>query len=63
MPETWQTRPPYRKPGQPSVERAAFQGKLRGACHCGRIVYWLSKDAPLASKYCHCNDCKVLHGE
>ncbi|KND89954.1 hypothetical protein TOPH_05365 [Tolypocladium ophioglossoides CBS 100239] len=60
--ETWQTDPPYQQPDRPSVERAAFRRKLRGACHCGRIVYWLSKDEPLASKYCHCNDCKVLHG-
>ncbi|POR38502.1 Uncharacterized protein TPAR_01282 [Tolypocladium paradoxum] len=55
--EMWQTRPPYQQPDETSAERAAFHRKLRGACHCGRVVYWLSRDRPLASKYCHCSDC------
>ncbi|KAH6604498.1 hypothetical protein Trco_006205 [Trichoderma cornu-damae] len=54
--EPWKTQPPYQKPDQ------AFRKVLQGVCHCGKVKYWLSKDSPLASKYCHCNDCKVIHG-
>ncbi|KAL7796092.1 Mss4-like protein [Trichoderma ceciliae] len=54
--QTWKTKPPYQKP------RQTFIKELQGACHCGRVKYWLSKDCPLASKYCHCNDCRVIHG-
>ncbi|KAH8122609.1 hypothetical protein ACSS6W_004369 [Trichoderma asperelloides] len=54
--QNWKTKPPYQKPDQ------SFNKVLQGACHCGQVKYWLSKDGPLASKYCHCNDCKVIHG-
>ncbi|PON24249.1 hypothetical protein TGAM01_v206937 [Trichoderma gamsii] len=54
--QTWKTKPPYQKPDE------AFNKVLQGACHCGQVKYWLSKDSPLASKYCHCGDCKVIHG-
>ncbi|KAL7933171.1 Mss4-like protein [Trichoderma chlorosporum] len=54
--QQWKTQPPYQEPNQ------SFNKALQGTCHCGRVKYWLSKDKPLASKYCHCNDCKVIHG-
>ncbi|KAM0335508.1 hypothetical protein ACHAQA_000556 [Verticillium albo-atrum] len=61
MPSTrsddWKTQPPYaRHPDEP------FTNKLRGTCHCGQVIYHLSRDAPLSSKYCHCTDCQTLHG-
>ncbi|KAL7953199.1 Mss4-like protein [Trichoderma compactum] len=52
----WETQLPYQEPDR------NFDKVLEGACHCGRVKYWLSKDKPLASKYCHCGDCKVIHG-
>lgn len=54
--QAWKTKPPYQKPDK------AFNKAMQGACHCGQVKYWLSKDNPLASKYCHCDDCKVIHG-
>ncbi|GJN84514.1 hypothetical protein PLIIFM63780_008071 [Purpureocillium lilacinum] len=59
---TWQHRPPYQGPTETSPARKSFTKKLRGACHCGRVVYWLSSDNPLNVKYCHCHDCQVIHG-
>ena len=55
--QTWKAEPPYKKPNE------SFTKKLQGSCHCGRVKYWLSQDKPLASKYCHCDGCKVLHGK
>lgn len=55
--KNWKTQPPYQEPDQ------NFNKALEGACHCGRVKYWLSQDKPLASKYCHCGDCKVIHGK
>ncbi|KAM4054470.1 glutathione-dependent formaldehyde-activating enzyme [Hirsutella rhossiliensis] len=56
-PQSWHSLPPYQSP-----DADGFDKKLRGACHCGTIVYWLSRDKPLASKFCHCQDCRTLHG-
>jgi hypothetical protein len=56
-------RPPYQGPDESSPEREKFEKKLRGECHCGQVVYWLSTDNPLDVKYCHCHDCQVLHGQ
>ncbi|KAL0571512.1 hypothetical protein V5O48_010446 [Marasmius crinis-equi] len=57
--EDWRTRHPY----HPSLSgNAAFEKKYEGSCHCGRVRFWLSRDRPLAAKYCHCRDCQVLHG-
>lgn len=56
---TWEQRPPYRQ-----IEGAPpFDKKLEGRCQCGRIKYWLSRDAPLTAKFCHCRGCQLLHGE
>ncbi|KAK8090542.1 Mss4-like protein [Apiospora phragmitis] len=45
-----------------AADPAAFDKKLQGACHCGRVKYWLSKDQPLNAKFCHCRGCQVMHG-
>ncbi|KAI5460892.1 Mss4-like protein [Mariannaea sp. PMI_226] len=60
--ELWKCRPPYQKPDTRSPERETFERKIEGSCHCGKVKYWLSRDIPLSSKYCHCRDCRVLHG-
>ncbi|KAK9770418.1 hypothetical protein AB5N19_11447 [Seiridium cardinale] len=54
----WRNQPPYRT----SEENEHFEKKHTAECNCGRIKYWLSRDKPLASKYCHCTDCQSLHG-
>lgn len=56
---SWENEPPYKPPSQ----RPDFTAQHRGSCHCGRVKYSLSRDRPLASKYCHCRDCQVLHGK
>ncbi|KAL6852495.1 hypothetical protein ACO1O0_007040 [Amphichorda felina] len=53
---SWAQKPPYRAPPED------FQPKLLGRCHCGQVKYLLRRDAPLASKFCHCDDCKSIHG-
>ncbi|KAK6852363.1 hypothetical protein PG995_010914 [Apiospora arundinis] len=50
-------RPPYQ-----AADPAAFDKKLQGSCHCGRVKYWLSREQPLNAKFCHCRGCQVLHG-
>ncbi|EGY17462.1 uncharacterized protein VDAG_01144 [Verticillium dahliae VdLs.17] len=55
--EDWKSNPPYARPRD-----EPFTNTLRGSCHCGQVVYHLSRDRPLASKYCHCTDCQTLHG-
>lgn len=35
--------------------------KVQGGCMCGAIRYELN-DEPLATYYCHCNDCKKSTG-
>ncbi|KAI1400821.1 Mss4-like protein [Hypoxylon fuscum] len=56
--EEWKTQPPYRSPR--GNER--FEKKWTAHCHCGRVTYWLSRDKPLAVKFCHCVDCQAIHG-
>lgn len=58
-PSAWKTAPPYREPAQAT----AFTKKLKGTCHCGNVVYWLSKDTPEKTKFCHCTDCQLMHGK
>ena len=57
--EEWKSRPPYRT--APANEQ--FAKRWTAHCSCGRVKYWLSRERPLASKYCHCVDCQSLHGE
>lgn len=56
--DEWKHRAPYRVHG----ENEDFPVKWRGQCHCGRVRYQLSRERPLASKYCHCTTCQRLHG-
>ena len=56
--EEWKTRAPY------AIHRTEdeFEARYSGSCNCGRVQYQLSRERPLASKYCHCTTCQVLHG-
>lgn len=56
--DQWKLRAPYRI----RDEGEQFEVKWRGKCHCGAIQYQLSRDKPLASKYCHCTTCQRMHG-
>lgn len=56
--DEWKHREPYRI----HDDDEEFDVKWRGGCHCGKIKYQLSREAPLASKYCHCTTCQRLHG-
>ncbi|KAM0352125.1 hypothetical protein ACHAP4_009137 [Fusarium culmorum] len=60
--DDWETQPPYMRPDEATEKRENFEKKVHGSCHCGRVQYWLNSDKPLASKYCHCIDCKKIHG-
>ncbi|KAF3357574.1 hypothetical protein VdG1_03362 [Verticillium dahliae VDG1] len=42
--EDWKSNPPYARP-----QDEPFTNTLRGSCHCGQVVYHLSRDRPLAS--------------
>ena len=61
--DDWETQPPYMRPDEATEKRENFEKKVHGSCHCGRVEYWLNSDKPLASKYCHCIDCKKIHGK
>lgn len=54
--EHWKSEAPYQ------TTTSSFAKKWTAHCHCGRIRCWLSRDAPLAVKFCHCIDCQALHG-
>lgn len=56
--DEWKHRPPYQ------IHRSSdsFQAVWNGKCHCGKTRYQLSRDKPLAAKYCHCTTCQRLHG-
>ncbi|OAA59776.1 Mss4-like protein [Niveomyces insectorum RCEF 264] len=52
----WKHTLPYNNPH--NTKDAVWQG----ACYCQAVVYDVTRDRPLSSKYCHCNACKTLHG-
>ena len=56
--DEWKHREPYRIHDKDEN----FDVKWKGHCHCGKVTYELSRDKPLASKYCHCTTCQRLHG-
>ncbi|KAJ9627405.1 hypothetical protein H2204_009816 [Knufia peltigerae] len=56
--DQWKHREPYRV----HDNAEDFEVKWEGSCHCGRVTYQLSRDKPLAAKYCHCTTCQRLHG-
>ena len=55
--DEWTVQPPYAAAGP-----GHFDAKWKGTCHCGRVEYQISRNRPLASKYCHCRVCQRLHG-
>lgn len=56
--DEWKHREPYKI----HDKQEGFDAKWKGKCHCGKVKYELSRDKPLASKYCHCGTCQKLHG-
>lgn len=56
--DQWKTREPYRI----HEKMDNFPIKWEGSCHCGKVTYQLSREKPLAAKYCHCTTCQRLHG-
>ena len=56
--DEWKHREPYRI----HDKQENFEVKWNGSCHCGKVKYELSREKPLASKYCHCTTCQRLHG-
>ena len=56
--DQWKHRAPYRI----HESDDNFSVKWKGKCHCGAVQYQLSRDKPLASKYCHCTTCQRMHG-
>ncbi|KAI1612917.1 Mss4-like protein [Exophiala viscosa] len=57
--DQWKFREPYRIQEEKAGD---FDVKWEGQCHCGKVQYQLSRDKPLAAKYCHCTTCQRLHG-
>jgi hypothetical protein len=57
--EEWKTRAPY----SIHEDNRTFKALYEAQCHCGRVKYELSRDAPLSSKLCHCTTCQTQHGE
>lgn len=56
--DEWKHNPPYRV----HEDDEKFPAKWTGGCHCGKVKYQLSREKPLASKFCHCTTCQRLHG-
>lgn len=56
--DQWKHKAPYRVHG----DNEKFDVKWEGKCHCGKVKYQLSREKPLAAKYCHCTTCQRLHG-
>lgn len=55
----WKTRAPYRV----HDSNDHFDALYEASCHCGRVKYQLSREAPLDSKLCHCTTCQTQHGK
>lgn len=58
--DQWKFRAPYKIHDDKGGEN--FEAKWKGKCHCGAVQYELSREKPLASKYCHCTTCQRMHG-
>lgn len=56
--DEWKHREPYKI----HADDDKFPVKWKGGCHCGKVQYQLSREKPLASKFCHCTTCQRLHG-
>jgi hypothetical protein len=60
----WRYEPPYVPPEKAtSGEGKPFLKKVMGSCHCEMVQFWVTRDKPLTAKFCHCSDCKIIHGE
>lgn len=60
----WRYEPPYVRPEEAtSGEGNPFEKKIMGSCHCEMVQFWITRDKPLTAKFCHCSDCKIIHGE
>lgn len=55
--DKWKYRAPYRI----HEKNEHFDTKHEGECHCGKVKFQLSREAPLASKLCHCTTCQLQH--
>lgn len=55
--DRWKYRAPYRV----HENNDGFDAKHEGECHCGKVKFQLSREAPLASKLCHCTTCQLQH--
>ena len=58
--DQWKHREPYAIHDHSRNDK--FDVKWEGTCHCGKVTYELSREKPLAAKYCHCTTCQRLHG-
>jgi hypothetical protein len=56
--EEWKYKPPYRVHDSPDD----LPVKHKASCHCGKVKYRLSREKPLAAKFCHCTTCQIIHG-
>lgn len=56
--EEWKFKPPYLVHDSPDD----FPAKHKASCHCGKVKYRLSREKPLAAKFCHCTTCQTIHG-
>ena len=56
--DQWKFRAPYKVQENDSNFKAVWKAQ----CHCGKVKYELSREKPLAAKYCHCTTCQRLHG-
>ncbi|RDW95132.1 hypothetical protein BP5796_00895 [Coleophoma crateriformis] len=56
--DAWKTKAPYLIHDKNSDFNAIYEG----GCHCGKVKFQLSREKPLAAKYCHCTTCQVIHG-
>lgn len=57
--DQWKHKEPYKIH---DGDKEEFEVKWKGRCHCGKVNYQLSREKPLAAKFCHCTTCQRLHG-
>lgn len=57
--QEWQKKPPYLI----HESNDGFKARYEASCHCGKVKYQLSREAPLDSKLCHCTTCQTQHGK
>lgn len=56
--QDWQKKAPYKI----HESNDGFKARYEASCHCGKVKYQLSREAPLDSKLCHCTTCQTQHG-